>query len=83
MANRDGECTPRIDSFGVLQQAVRDAIDAGAVLPGDAAPYADALWALVHGIVAMAIAMPFFPAERAHAAATAGFALMLGALRPD
>ena len=36
----------------------------------------DALWALVHGIVAMAIVMPFFPAERAHAAAAAGFALM-------
>jgi AcrR family transcriptional regulator len=83
MANRDGEYKPRIDSFGVLQQAVRDAIDAGAVRPGDAAPYADALWALVHGTVAMAISMPFFPAERAQAAANAGFALMLDAMQPD
>src|SRR5207302_949936 len=55
MATRDGECTPRIDSFGVLQRAVRDAIDAGVVRRADAEPYADALWALVHGIVAMAI----------------------------
>src|SRR6476659_3992354 len=31
MAKKAGECEPRIDSFGVLQQAVRDAIDAGAV----------------------------------------------------
>ncbi len=83
MANKAGECEPRIDSFGVLQQAVRDAIAAGAVRPGDAAPYADALWALVHGTVAMAITMPFFPAERAYAAATAGFELMFGVLRPD
>ena len=83
MAQRAGECEPRIDSFSVLQQAVRDAINAGAMRSGDAAPYADALWALVHGIVAMAITMPFFPAERAHAAAAAGFALMLDAMQPE
>lgn len=83
MANREGECTPRIDSFGALQQAVRDAISAGAMRSGDAAPNADALWALVHGIVAMAITMPFFPAERAHAAAEAGFTLMIDAMQPD
>jgi|SoiMethySBSTD1v2_1073268.scaffolds.fasta_scaffold115440_3 AcrR family transcriptional regulator len=83
MAQRAGECEPRIDSFSVLQQAVRDAINAGAMRSGDAAPYADALWALVHGIVAMATTMPFFPAERAHAAATAGFALMLDAMQPE
>src|SRR5690349_20231477 len=59
MANKAGECEPRIDSSGVLQQAVRDAIDAGAVRSGDAASYADALWALVHGTVALAISMPF------------------------
>ncbi len=83
MAQRDGECEPRIDSFGVLQQAVHDAIDTGALRPGDTARYADALWALVHGTVAMAIAMPFFPAERARAAAEAGFALLLDAMQPD
>src|SRR5215212_2372121 len=83
MGNRAGECEPRIDSFGVLQQAVRDAINAGALRTGDAAPYADALWALVHGIVAMAITMPFFPAERAHAAAAAGFALLGAAMQPE
>ena len=82
MGQREGECTSRIDSFGVLQQAVRDAIDASAVPSGDPAPYADALWALVHGIVAMAITMPFFPAERAHTAAAAGFALMFDVMQP-
>jgi AcrR family transcriptional regulator len=83
LGQRDGEYKPRIDSFGVLQQAVRDMIDASAVQAGDAAPYADALWALVHGIVAMAITMPFFTAERAHAAAAAGFALMLQGMQRD
>jgi AcrR family transcriptional regulator len=82
MAQREGEYTPRIDSFGVLQQAVSDMIDASALHPADAAPYANALWALVHGIVAMAITMPFFTAEHAHAAAEAGFALMLQRMQP-
>jgi AcrR family transcriptional regulator len=76
LGQRAGEYEPRIDSFGVLQQAVRAALEAGAVPAGDAEPFADTLWALVHGIVAMAITMPFFTAERAHAAAAAGFALM-------
>jgi AcrR family transcriptional regulator len=82
MAKRYGECNPRIDSFGVLEQAVRDAINAGVVQPSDAASYADALWALVHGIVAMAITMPFFPIERAQAAAAAGFARMVAPMQP-
>jgi len=30
----------------------------------------------------MAITMPFFPAERAHAAAAAGFDLMLQGMQP-
>jgi len=71
-----------LTSVTTLSQ-LRDAINAGAMRSGDAAPYADALWALVHGIVAMATTMPFFPAERAHAAATAGFALMLDAMQPE
>ena len=83
MGQRAGDCTPRIDSFGILQQAVRDAINTGALRTGDPAPYADALWALVHGTVAMTITMPFFPAERAQAAATAGFELMLDAMQPE
>jgi AcrR family transcriptional regulator len=49
---------PRIDSFGILQEAVEDAIRAGAVAEGDSLAYAHALWAIVHGIVSLTIAMP-------------------------
>src|SRR6266704_6665221 len=59
-----GESQPRIASFRVLQQAVQQAIDAGVLRPGDAQSYSDVLWALVHGMVSLAISMPTFDASR-------------------
>ncbi len=59
-----GESQPRIASFRVLQQAVQQAIDAGILRPGDAENYSDVLWALVHGMVSLAISMPNFDASR-------------------
>ena len=59
-----GESQPRIASFQVLQQAVQQAIDAGVLRPGDAENYSDVLWALVHGMVSLAISMPKFDAPR-------------------
>lgn len=58
----EGESQPRIASFQVLQQAVQQAIDAGILRPGDAQCYSDVLWALVHGMVTLAITMPTFDA---------------------
>jgi AcrR family transcriptional regulator len=49
-----------VDSFGVLQAAVQEAIDRGAFRSGDARAYAIAIWAAVHGLVAISIAMPWF-----------------------
>ena len=59
-----GESQPRIASFRMLQQAVQQAIDAGVLRPGDAENYSDVLWALVHGMVSLAISMPLFDAAR-------------------
>src|SRR4051794_19999004 len=53
---------PRIDSFGILRQTVQAAIDAGVLRPGDAELYSQTLWALVHGVVSLAIGMPLDPA---------------------
>ncbi len=62
---RAGECEPRIHGFGILEQTVRQAVDAGVLPPGDAEAYSDALWADVHGVVALAISIPVFDRERA------------------
>jgi AcrR family transcriptional regulator len=59
-----GESEPRIASFQLLRQAVQQAIDAGVLRPGDAESYSDVLWALVHGMVSLAIKMPMFDASR-------------------
>ena len=53
-----GESQPRIASFRALQQTVQQAIDAGVLRPGDVESYSDVFWALVHGMVSLAISMP-------------------------
>lgn len=59
-----GESQPRIAGFQMLRQAVQRAIDAGVLRPGDAQSYSDVLWALVHGMVSLAISFPTFYANR-------------------
>ncbi|SRR6266496_3505879 len=53
-----GDGQTRIATFLVLQQAVQLAIDAGVLRPGDAKGYSDVFWALVHGMVSLAISLP-------------------------
>ena len=60
----EGSSQPRIASFQMLRQAVQQAIDAGILQPGDVESYSDVLWALVHGMVSLAISMPAFDASR-------------------
>jgi AcrR family transcriptional regulator len=54
--------SPRIHSFGILRETVQSAIDAGRLRPGSAEQYSQTLWALVHGVVSLAIGMPLDPA---------------------
>jgi AcrR family transcriptional regulator len=61
---RTGSQEPRLEAFGILRDAVEYAMDTGAMLHGDAGSISDALWAMMHGIVSLAISMPMFDAER-------------------
>ncbi len=55
---RATETLPRIASFNVLRDAVAYAIASGSLRPGDADAVSLLLWAIMHGIVSLAISMP-------------------------
>jgi len=50
-------------AFRVLQDAVQTAMDAGVIQASDAETCSDVLWAMMHGIVALAITMPMGDSE--------------------
>ena len=54
-----GRKETRIASFNVLRSTVESAVATGQTRHTDAESISHALWALVHGIVALAISMPF------------------------
>jgi AcrR family transcriptional regulator len=81
MGYRAGEDQPRRASLLGLQHAVQEAIDAGVLRPGDAVTYGDTLWALVHGIVALAISIPFLDPVRVQRAADMALEMIYEGLR--
>ena len=69
-------------AFGVLVDAVRRGIDAGALRPGDPVDIAEGIWATCHGLVSLELAgMGFVPDREAHFEATN--AALLRGLRAD
>ncbi len=63
--NRGPKFEPPIESLHVLQDAVQEAMAAGVIREGDVEATADVIWALVHGVSALIISMPFmFDEER-------------------
>lgn len=78
---RKGEQQPRASALLILQRAVAEAQQAGAVRPGDVQSLGDALWSMVHGLVSLAIGMPMFDAARSRAASETALDLMIDALR--
>lgn len=54
--SRAEETAPMIDSFAVLRQAVEGAMRAGALREGDPETTSTVIWAVVHGVTALAIA---------------------------
>jgi len=54
--SRAEEEAPMIDSFGVLQQAVEQAMGAGILRQGDPVTTSTVIWAVMHGITSLAIA---------------------------
>lgn len=53
-----------VDTFYILQQAVERGMAKGMIAPGNAEAVSDALWAMVHGLVAIAIRMHYIPEGR-------------------
>ncbi len=47
-----------LNPFNVLARAVADALQAGVLKPGDVMSYAMAMWAVVHGLVSLALITP-------------------------
>ena len=56
-----------IDSFAILRKTVEECLEAGVIADGDPMAYSAMIWARVHGIVALAIATPYFDAKQARA----------------
>jgi AcrR family transcriptional regulator len=78
-----GEQKPLIESAGfrVLSDAVGEALEAGALGPAEPVAVATLLWSGVHGVVSLAISMPFLDAEWARRTAEAYFMMMLEGLQ--
>ena len=51
-------CESVIDAFEILTQTIEECISAGVIKQGDVQTYANTIWALTHGIVALAISVP-------------------------
>ncbi|MFF2889349.1 TetR/AcrR family transcriptional regulator [Paenibacillus sp. NPDC057967] len=62
--SRAGEDGPRIEAFQVLVDSVQEAMNQGEMQQEESAAYSDVLWAMLHGIVSLAIQMPMFDEER-------------------
>jgi len=57
---------PILEIFDLWRKVVEDAMQAGVLRPGDPTSTGDILWALLHGVVAIAILMPNFDERRIH-----------------
>lgn len=80
---RPSQAQPMLDSFNILQQTVTTAMDAGVIKPGDVSSVSHALWALVHGITALAVAMPGrFTAEHVAQTTEVAMQMVVQGLRP-
>lgn len=61
----DGRTPQVAQIFGIWHQAIQDAMQAGVLRTGSPASTGDTLWALLHGVVSIAILMPNFDEKRA------------------
>ncbi|MEP6986536.1 MAG: TetR/AcrR family transcriptional regulator [Chloroflexota bacterium] len=57
---------PILEIFDLWRKVVEDAMQAGVLRPGDPTSTGDILWALLHGVVSIAILMPNFDEKRIH-----------------
>lgn len=74
---------PGVETLGYLAEAVAEAMATGAIREEDVGSMTDTLWALVHGVVSLALAMPFIDEARAQRMVEQAFAFMKRSLRTD
>jgi len=75
------ENTPKWEeTFSVWRSVMDDAIRAGKIHADDPVKTSDAIWSMLHGIVALANRMPDFTLERALGAAEAGIQMIVRGL---
>ncbi len=70
------------EAFAIWSNAFEAAITAGAIRAADPVKTSDAIWSLLHGIVALANRMPDFTLERALGAADVGIEMIIKGLSP-
>lgn len=74
-------CEPMMASFEVLRAIVARAIATGETSQTHAETVSHAIWAQVHGVVALALTMPFMDEAQVQQMAESGMALVLEGLR--
>jgi AcrR family transcriptional regulator len=70
------------ETFGIWRTIMEDAIKAGTIRPDDPLKTSDAIWSMLHGIVALANRMPDFTLERALGAADVAVEMIVKGLKP-
>ena len=69
-------------TFSIWRRVLEDAMRAGEIRADDPLKTSDAIWSLLHGIVALANRMPDFTLERALGAADVAVEMIVKGLRP-
>lgn len=67
MEHSEGLLQPKVNWFALLQEATREALAAHALPQGEEQSTADVLWSCLHGLVSLAISLPFFDEHRVRA----------------
>lgn len=78
---RAGERKPRLGSLDVVAQTIKEGMERGLIRPGASNDYANALWAAVHGVVALHIADAIGNRAQAEASAGAVLDIVIAGLR--
>lgn len=74
---------PGVDKLGYLTRAFNEAMTRGAIRQGSVRALANAHWALLHGVITLANAMPFVDAEQREEALAEAFEITRRNLKPD
>jgi AcrR family transcriptional regulator len=78
---RVGERKPRLGTLDLVANTIAEGIANGQISPGPPTVFADALWASMHGVVALHLALAIMDRPRAEEAAKTVLRLMMAGLQ--